>query len=123
LMHKKESDFTNTFRALTLGTLEGIPLCESDEFTKWHEQWQARLDRQQESQEASQQLMQRHNPAVIPRNHRVEAALESAQQGDLSVMEKLLEVLAAPYAYTPEQTEYAAPPEPSPVPYRTFCGT
>ncbi|MNN82212.1 hypothetical protein D3C81_1991230 [compost metagenome] len=68
--------------------------------------------------------MRSSNPSVIPRNHRVEAALEAAvEHGDYSVMERLLAVLAAPYAYTPEQEEYAAPPEPSACAYQTFCGT
>jgi hypothetical protein len=38
-------------------------------------------------------------------------------------VEKLLGVLADPFAHCEEQQEYAEPPEPSSVPYRTFCGT
>ena len=42
--------------------------------------------------------MRRHNPAVIPRNHRVEEALQAAtSDDDLSVMQRLLDVLASPY--------------------------
>jgi uncharacterized protein YdiU (UPF0061 family) len=63
------------------------------------------------------------NPAIIPRNHRVEAALESAVKGDFSVMEKLIDALSNPYAHSPEQAEYAALPAQSARPYRTFCGT
>lgn len=69
-------------------------------------------------------IMRSSNPAVIPRNHRVEAALEAAvKRDDYSVMHRLLEVLSNPYAYTPAQEEYATPPEPSACRYRTFCGT
>ena len=72
----------------------------------------------------SQQLMRQHNPAVIPRNHRVEEALEAAvERGDYSVMNKLVTALAQPFAHTNEQQEYASLPEPSNQPYRTFCGT
>ena len=86
--------------------------------------WRARLGRQQESEEASQQLMRDSNPAVIPRNHRVEAALEAAvEQGDYSVMEQLLDVLSNPYAHTPEQADYSTLPEQSTSPYQTYCGT
>jgi uncharacterized protein YdiU (UPF0061 family) len=68
--------------------------------------------------------MRRSNPAVIPRNHRVEEALEAAvNQGDLDVMKRLIEVLSKPYDYTDEQAEYCKLPEPSNRPYRTFCGT
>jgi len=64
------------------------------------------------------------NPAVIPRNHRVEEALEAAvDKGDYSVMKKLVDILSKPYAHSPEHAHYAAPPGPSAPPYRTFCGT
>jgi uncharacterized protein YdiU (UPF0061 family) len=67
--------------------------------------------------------MRNSNPALIPRNHRVEAALEAAVQGDYSVMEQLLAVLSNPYAHYPEQADYSTLPTPSTRPYRTFCGT
>ena len=68
--------------------------------------------------------MRNSNPAVIPRNHRVEEALEAAvKQGDYSVMERLLHVLSSPFAHAPEQAEYCTLPAPSTRPYRTFCGT
>ncbi|ABR48239.1 protein of unknown function UPF0061 [Alkaliphilus metalliredigens QYMF] len=124
MMEKNHADYTNTFRALSFETLEGTALFGTTEFAQWHELWRARLNRQQESKDASQQLMQNSNPGVIPRNHRVEAALDAAvKQGDYSVMEQLLNVLSKPYAHSPEQAEYCMPPAPSNRPYRTFCGT
>ncbi|MNG18439.1 hypothetical protein D3C84_1025050 [compost metagenome] len=68
--------------------------------------------------------MRSSNPAIIPRNHRVEEALEAAvEQGDYSVMERLLAALSQPYAYTPEQNAYCVLPSYEGRPYRTFCGT
>ncbi|MFS1511680.1 protein adenylyltransferase SelO [Chengkuizengella sp. SCS-71B] len=124
LMQKYRADYTNTFRVLTFDTLEETDLFRSLEFDNWHERWKGRLSRQQEEKEASHQLMRNSNPAIIPRNHRVEAALEAAvKHGDYSVMEQLLHVLSSPYAYSSEQDEYSKLPEPSTRPYRTFCGT
>jgi uncharacterized protein YdiU (UPF0061 family) len=124
MMQKYRADYTNTFLALTFDTPEDTVLFGTPEFAEWHERWQARLGRQQESKAASHQLMRTSNPAVIPRNHRVEEALESAvTHGDYSVMERLLDVLSRPYAHSPEQAEYSTPPAPSNRPYRTFCGT
>jgi serine/tyrosine/threonine adenylyltransferase len=124
LMQKHRADYTNTFRALTFGQLEETELFKSEEFTQWHEKWQNRLGRQQESKDASHELMKKSNPTVIPRNHRVEEALEAAvEKGDFSVMERLLAVLSNPYAHSPEQADYCKPPEPSKLPYRTYCGT
>lgn len=122
LMKTYGADYTNTFRALTLNELEGAELFKSPEFAKWHRLWMERVERQPESGMAANQLMRGSNPAIIPRNHRVEAALEAAEQGDLSVTERLLSVLSNPYAYSDEQVEYSILPETT-KPYRTYCGT
>lgn len=124
VMQKYGADYTNTFRALTLNKLEDTVLFGTPEFVQWYQLWQARLGRQQEPKASSQQLMRNSNPTLIPRNHRVEEALETAvKQGDYSVMERLLDVLSRPYAYSPEQDDYAKLPELSTGSYRTFCGT
>jgi len=109
LMQQSKADYTNTFRALTLGEEIG------PKFDQWHMQW---LQRPRQ-----QALMKRHNPAIIPRNYRVEEALSAAEAGDYSVMERLLDVLKDPYAYTNEQEAYAKLPEPAVCRYQTFCGT
>lgn len=124
LMQKYHADFTNTFRALTTDTLQETVLFNTPEFTQWYEKWQVRLGRQQESKTESKQLMMKSNPAIIPRNYRVEEALKAAtEQEDYSVMKRLLDVLVSPYDYSAEKEEYAKPPAPSACPYRTFCGT
>ncbi|QHQ63173.1 YdiU family protein [Anaerocolumna sedimenticola] len=124
LMKKYEADYSNTFLALTFGNYFGSPLFDSSEFSDWIKQWKVRLNRQNESEEAVRKLMSNSNPALIPRNHRVEEALKAAvDDGDFSVMERLLQVLSHPYAHTTKQAEYAKLPEKSACPYRTFCGT
>lgn len=124
IMEKYKADYTNTFRALTFDSLEESVLLGTTEFTEWHSRWRERLGRQKESRDSWHQLMRENNPAVIPRNHRVEEALDAAvQHGDYSILDKLLEVLAEPFSHSPEQGAYCTPPAPSPVPYRTFCGT
>lgn len=123
LMQKYSADYTNTFRALTLNKLSDMVLFDTEEFKQWYKIWQERLNRQQ-GENSSYQLMQKSNPAVIPRNHRVEEAIDAAvKQGDYSVMKRLLDVLSNPFAYSPEQEEYSALPPLSAHPYRTFCGT
>ncbi len=124
MMETYRADYTNTFRALTFDKLEDEVLFGTPEFAQWHERWQARLGRQQESKANSHQLMRDSNPAIIPRNHRIESALEAAvKQGDYGVMERLLEVLSSPYAHSSEQVDYSTVPVQSTSPYRTFCGT
>lgn len=64
-----------------------------------------------------------HNPAVIPRNHRVAEALTAAEQGDLAVTTSLLEALADPYAERDPDDRYRQPPAPEEQVCQTFCGT
>ena len=124
MMQKHKADYTNTFLALTFSELKDISMFETTEFAKWNKLWQARLERQKETKSSSHELMRKSNPALIPRNHRVEEALEAAvKHEDYSVMERLLDVLSNPYDHSLEQSEYSTLPALSNLPYRTFCGT
>ena len=124
MMQEHRADYTNTFRGLTFEKYEEVDLFDSEAFKNWHTLWQERLARQQESKADSFELMTQSNPAVIPRNHRVEEALEAAvEKADYSVMERLLTILSKPYAHTPEQVDYCKPAPASNRPYQTFCGT
>lgn len=126
LMQENKADYTNTFLALTYENekMEGATIFASAGFATWYERWQARLARQKEPRKAARRLMRQSNPALIPRNHRVEEALEAAvERNDLSILQRFLDVLAAPYAHLTTQAEYAALPPPSDRPYCTFCGT
>ena len=93
------------------------------EFTNWHKNWQERLSRQDKSIDEAYELMKKSNPVVIPRIHKVEKVLKSAENGDLTVMNELLSVLNNPYEYKEELKEYTQLPDPSDLPYRTYCGT
>lgn len=124
MMQKYKADYTNTFLALTFDKFSDMSIFDSEDFVQWHDEWQARLVRQNQSKDSFKQLMKNSNPSVIPRNHRVEEALEAAvKRGDYSVMERLLDVLSNPYAHSPKQAQYSILPAPSSCPYRTYCGT
>jgi serine/tyrosine/threonine adenylyltransferase len=124
LMKEHSADYTNTFRSLTLDKKGDNELFKSPAFAEWHLKWQERRSRQTESKESSIELMRSSNPAVIPRNHRVEEALEAAvKHGDYSVMQKLVDALSNPFAHSSEQEEYCKLPPETEGPYRTFCGT
>jgi uncharacterized protein YdiU (UPF0061 family) len=123
-MQDTQQDFTLTFRALSTPAALALPPFPDLGFADWHTRWVARLGRQPQSAEEAAALMQAHNPAVIPRNHQVEAALEAAvQHGDLAVMHRLLAALAQPFADRPEFAAYQSSPTPGGPRYQTFCGT
>jgi uncharacterized protein YdiU (UPF0061 family) len=121
-MHRTKADFTNTFAELTpdLSTRDEQPI--DGEFQEWHDRWQARLRRQRNSPAESERLMRTSNPAFVPRNHLVESALTSAEQGNSNLMDKLLDILASPYDYTRHAPDYRAA-GPGSNDYQTFCGT
>ena len=117
LMAKYKLDYTNTFRGLSRYDAAMRDFERHPELAAWHKKWQARLGSQ--SHERTADIMKAHNPAVIPRNHRVEEALSAADSGDYTVMRRLLAALSKPY----EDLEEYAQPGPTSCSYRTFCGT
>lgn len=124
MMKRFKDDYTNTFRNLTLGNLGDMEIFESEDFKKWYELWQERLTRQGKSKEELNKLMKQNNPVVIPRNHRVEEALEAAvKNNDYSVMQNLLYALKNPYDYSNINEYYSTLPKLTSCPYKTYCGT
>jgi uncharacterized protein YdiU (UPF0061 family) len=95
------------------------------EIDKWLQDWRQRLAADSETSPADRAAaMRRVNPAFIPRNHRVEAALNAASgSGDLAPFQRLLGILQHPFDDQPESAEYERPPEPAERVLQTFCGT
>ncbi|MES2507615.1 MAG: YdiU family protein [Verrucomicrobiota bacterium] len=121
-MQTQKADFTNTFRALSATARAENHLTNDTSLSNWLSQWQARQARQSQSTAEVTAQMQTNNPAFIPRNHKVEEALAAATKNDdLSVVQRLLQVLARPYDHGVELPEYSQPQ--SAEDYRTFCGT
>nr|WP_300501528.1 YdiU family protein [uncultured Rhodococcus sp.] len=125
IMKEEGADWTGTFRALAevlrgesadLGVI--IPAGRID---PWLQRWRGSLegDVRQIADE-----MDRVNPLYIPRNHRVDAALRSATDGDLEPFRELLEVVTHPFDRRDEWAEYAQPaPRVFSEGFQTFCGT
>ncbi len=68
-------------------------------------------------------LMDRTNPAYVPRNHLVEEALDAATAGDLRAFDALVQVVSSPYDEQAGRERYAEPAPEDFGRYRTFCGT
>lgn len=123
MMKKYKEDYTNTFLALTFKDFPKSGIFVTDEFSVWYKKYQDRIKSQGKSKEEVFNLMKNSNPAVIPRNHRVEEALAAAENGDFSVMNNLLKALANPFEYSDFQKEYSKPAPKSQCDYKTYCGT
>lgn len=123
IMEKYKEDYTNTFLALTFDKNKDSDMFQSKEFNEWNKVWKLRLSRQPQSKEMILELMKNSNPAVIPRNHRVEEALEAANNGKYDIMHKLVDAVAKPYHHSKIQEEFSKVPAPSSYKYKTYCGT
>ena len=66
--------------------------------------------------------MKNNNPLVIPRNHKVEEALEAAEKNDLKPLAQIIENLRDPYTQKDNIVNYQMPSN-SVEKYQTFCGT
>ena len=118
LMARDGADFTNTFRALATGDARD-QFTDRAGFDAWAARWRARLEAEEEDPEA---VMLAANPAVIPRNHRIEEMIEAALGGDMAPFHALMAALSRPYE-TPEAPALTRPPMPSERVQATFCGT
>jgi serine/tyrosine/threonine adenylyltransferase len=122
LMHRHQLDYTTTFRSLSYEDSAAHALPADAEAAAWYAAWRDRAVRQDAADERFAR-MRRVNPAVIPRNHRVEEALRAAEQGSMDETERLLAVLAAPFDLAEEDARYQESPGAEAAGYRTFCGT
>ena len=122
-MAQNQADFTLTFRGL--GEAETRDLfTDPTAYDAWEARWRQRLAFEVETPEARRAAMRAVNPAFIPRNHLVEAALNAAiERDDFAPFEELLAVVTQPFDDQSGFARYAAPPTASERVHQTFCGT
>ena len=89
----------------------------------WKKRWEERLKLNNNTPGKYLRLMKSANPLVIPRNHKVEEALEFANNNDLSLVKKLIKILKKPYENQKGIDEYQSTAPISDQKYQTFCGT
>jgi uncharacterized protein YdiU (UPF0061 family) len=117
-------DFTLFFRHLTLLAADdaraGLPALFSDlqAAETWIQQWKT-------LQKPDDHLtkMKSTNPILIPRNHRIEEAIQAAYQNDFSLFHRLADALAKPFEENPEFADLELAPLPEQCVKNTFCGT
>ena len=130
-MTANHADFTLTFRRLCDAAAgpqgdEGVSslFTEPAAYDAWAARWRLRLKEESVTAEARAATMRMANPAFIPRNHRVEAALDAAAtQQDFQPFEEMLAVLSQPYDDKPAFARYGSPARAEESVLQTFCGT
>ncbi|TCO70473.1 protein adenylyltransferase SelO [Rhodovulum euryhalinum] len=122
LMAAERADFTNTFRWLAEDA-PGAGLRDRAGFEAWAEAWRDRRAREPVPGSVQAERMRAANPAVIPRNHRVEQAIAAAVEGDFGPFETLVKITAQPFDLAADHAAFSAPPAPGEEVRQTFCGT
>lgn len=133
LMRDARADHTLTFRDLS-DAAEGLAAeaamrvrfaaAAAADMDDWLAAWRSRLSRDPQTPLERASAMRRMNPAYIPRNHRVEAALAAASDaGDFEPFRQLLAIVQRPFDEQPENAVFREPPLPAERVLQTFCGT
>ena len=124
LLAKEEVDFTLFFRHLTLhasgdarADLAGLFKC-SGSAREWLNEWETfpKATSHVESMKAA-------NPVLIPRNHRIEQAIQAAYRDDFAPFNRLADALSRPFEENPDYADLEAAPLPHERVKNTFCGT
>jgi uncharacterized protein YdiU (UPF0061 family) len=120
-MQSNQTDYTNTFCYLmNIGSIHD-QIYKNKDFIDWSQNWEKRILINGGNKENSLELMKKNNPIVIPRNHKVEEALEAANNNDLKPINNLLSILKKPYMEQSNIENFQAPSNNKN--YQTFCGT
>jgi serine/tyrosine/threonine adenylyltransferase len=131
-MQQSSADFTRVFRGLS-EVARGRTATFLDLFSnpqtmaEWIATWRLRLEGDRDGADRTGDdiaaVLDAVNPAIIPRNHRIEEAIVAANEGDLQPFLTLVAALEKPFEDRPEFAAYAEPPRPEQRVLRTFCGT
>jgi serine/tyrosine/threonine adenylyltransferase len=130
-MAANRADFTSTFRKLCDAAAgpdgdAGVRVLFADpgSYDVWAAGWRQRLEEEPADAPARAEAMRKVNPAFIPRNHLVEAALDAAsRQQDFQPFEELLDAVSRPYEERSGLERYGMPARPEECVLQTFCGT
>ena len=122
-MESNQADYTNTFCYLMkIDTNDDLKFKDIN-FINWLKEWENRILINNGSKEKSINLMKKNNPIFIPRNHKVEEALENANKNNFQHLNDLLDVVKKPYTNNENLKHYKRPANLNGIKYQTFCGT
>jgi uncharacterized protein YdiU (UPF0061 family) len=134
LMHQSRCDFTNSFRQLAdIPADANAPLppnglrdqmLDIAAFDEWLADYRARLQAEgNRDDQARATAMNRANPLYVLRNHLAQKAIELAQAGDMSEIDRLYRLLSRPFEAQPGMEAYAAPPPEGSHPVEVSCSS
>lgn len=151
IMQEQKLDYTHTFLRLSNSLTDDAKMTElPEQLADWYQSWLevlkqesfdksiAKNNHQQNQYQQAQNLMQKSNPVVIPRNHHIETILDACENviaDDSScnmdskkkvindMVEEFLLVLRSPYQENQVTKKYQDASKDGDKYYQTFCGT
>jgi len=112
ILHEHNLDFTNSFIDLCNNNLP------SEIFGDFLYEWENRVDVNK-----AREIMKKSNPQIIPRNHHIAKAIEAGENGDFSIMGRLIKAYYKPYEFNADYKDLYLPPRETERVENTFCGT
>lgn len=115
LMGREGSDYTRTFRMLSLTEQHSAASPLRDEFIDragfdaWFGRYRQRLQEEQTDDSQRQAQMLAVNPAVVLRNWLAQRVIERAEQGDYGPLHELHQVLMQPFAHREDDYTHRPP--------------
>ncbi len=123
LMEKLKMDYTNTFYFLSQNNFNNSQISSNNDFIKWEKKWNNSI-KETNSMKEAKHLMKKYNPVFIARNHLVDEAIKKAVNGDMTSINKLLEILSTPYQYQDRLKRFMKPSAANfEECFQTYCGT
>ena len=122
-------DYTNTFASLCHPMPESLTPWSIPEMIEWKTEWERYAESKNKTISRRKEIMTKVNPVIIPRNHLVEAVLDSGNNMDFNPTEKesylkALEIWSKPYTFDPSLIKWMTPPSYElNNSHRTHCGT
>jgi len=118
LLEASHADYTRFFRSLCDIDIESRPsddltaamFADRDGWYAWQALYRTRLARETQPAVARRDAKRAANPKYVLRNYLAQTAIERAQAGDFSEIERLHGVLRQPFAEQPENEACAAAP-------------
>jgi uncharacterized protein YdiU (UPF0061 family) len=118
LLVQDKRDYSISFRLLCDFDMDGENevlrdhFIDRNKFDIWAKDYRNLLIAQGRNQEERHLSMRQCNPNYILRNYQAQLAIDAAEQGDFSKLERFIEALRKPFSDMPEFSEYAkAPPQ------------
>lgn len=110
VLHESKLDYTNFFRTLSnvdSEAVESLPGANSSALKKWLTVYRKRLDDEGFCAESRSRYCLDRNPKYILRNYLAQTAIEKAEKGDYSEVNRLQKILSAPFTEQSEFDSYA----------------